>query len=97
MHRLIALVPVMTLLFGYADASAAPSYATPVTPLAASPHFGAFAATPRGLGAVTGSIGSTAIVTLPGSAGEGLLMDNGNGTSTFIGPNRPPQAVATSG
>lgn len=93
MNALKALIPVAILLTGYAQASAAPSYATPVTPLVGAPHMGATVATPRGLGVVTGSFGSTMITSLPGSGGEGMLMDNGNGTSTFIGSGGPLRTV----
>jgi hypothetical protein len=34
----------------------------------------------------TGRIGSMQTTTLPGGAGQGFLMNNGNGTSTLIGP-----------
>jgi hypothetical protein len=33
--------------------------------------------------------------TLPGSAGQGLLMNNGNGTSTLLVPGGVPQVAAT--
>jgi hypothetical protein len=34
----------------------------------------------------TGRIGGMQTTTLPGGAGQGILMNNGNGTSTLIGP-----------
>ncbi|MEJ0020582.1 MAG: hypothetical protein WDN25_29340 [Acetobacteraceae bacterium] len=95
MIRLLALLPVAMLLAAPATASAAPSYATTVTPFSSMPHMGVSAATRRGVGVMTGSIGSTEITSLPGSGGEGLLMNNGNGTSTFLGGDRLPQTVAT--
>jgi hypothetical protein len=51
--------------------------------------------TARGPAVVTGSVGSMYTTTLPGSAGSGLLMNNGNGTSTLIVPGGVPQVVAT--
>jgi hypothetical protein len=51
--------------------------------------------TSRGAGFVTGSIGSMQTTTLPGRPGQGLLMDNGNGTSTLVVPGGVPQVVAT--
>jgi hypothetical protein len=44
---------------------------------------------------VTGQVGSFATTTLPGRGGQGLLMNNGNGTSTLIVPGGIPQTVAT--
>ena len=59
-----------------------------------APSVGESIETLRGPAAVTGNLGSMATTTLPGG-GEGLLMDNGNGTSTLIGPNGALQAVPT--
>jgi hypothetical protein len=60
-----------------------------------SPSAGHFFAGPRGSGIVTGSIGSMATTTLPGSGGQGLLMNNGNGTGTLVVPGGVPQIVTT--
>jgi len=49
---------------------------------------------PGGPAVVTGSVGSMATTTLP-SGGQGLLLNNGNGTSTLITPNGPSEAVVT--
>jgi hypothetical protein len=51
--------------------------------------------TSRGPAFVTGNLGSLQTTTLPGSGGQGLLMNNGNGTSTLIVPGGLPQTVAT--
>jgi hypothetical protein len=51
--------------------------------------------TPRGPVVTTGRVGQMETTTLPGSAGQGLLMDNGNGTSTLIVPGAPSETVAT--
>jgi hypothetical protein len=44
---------------------------------------------------ITGQTGSFATTTLPGSAGQGLLFNNGNGTSTLVMPGGVPQTVPT--
>ncbi len=41
--------------------------------------------TGRGPVFTTGRVGDMQTTTLPGGAGEGLLMNNGNGTSTLTG------------
>ena len=51
--------------------------------------------TPRGPIVATGRIGQMQTTTLPGSAGQGMLMDNGNGTSTLIVPGGAPETLAT--
>jgi len=51
--------------------------------------------TARGPAYITGNFGSLQTTTLPGSAGQGLLMNNGNGTSTLVAPGSLPQVVAT--
>jgi hypothetical protein len=51
--------------------------------------------TARGPAYITGNFGSAQTTTLPGSAGQGLLMNNGNGTSTLVAPGSLPQVVAT--
>ena len=59
------------------------------------PARGSAIQTSRGPAFITGSIGSMQTTTLPGSAAQGLLMNNGNGTSTMIVPGSVPQVVAT--
>jgi hypothetical protein len=50
---------------------------------------------PRGGTIVTtGRIGQMQTTTLPGSAGQGLLMNNGNGTSTLVVPGGMPETLA---
>jgi hypothetical protein len=51
--------------------------------------------TARGPAYITGNYGSLQTTTLPGSGGQGLLMNNGNGTSTLVAPGSLPQVVAT--
>lgn len=51
--------------------------------------------TSRGPAYITGNFGSLQTTTLPGNAGQGLLMNNGNGTSTLVAPGSLPQVVAT--
>jgi hypothetical protein len=51
---------------------------------------------PRGGPIVTtGQVGQMQTTTLPGSAGQGLLTNNGNGTSTLIVPGGMPETLAT--
>ena len=51
--------------------------------------------TPRGPAVTTGGAGSFGTTTLPGGAGTGILLNNGNGTSTLTGPNGVPTTVPT--
>jgi hypothetical protein len=51
--------------------------------------------TSRGPADITGHIGSMDTTTMPGSGGQGFLMNNGNGTSTLIVPGGVPQTVVT--
>ena len=51
--------------------------------------------TSRGPALITGNLGSFQTTTIPGSGGEGFLMNNGNGTSTLLTPGGLPQTVAT--
>jgi hypothetical protein len=60
-----------------------------------APTAGQSFVTSRGPAFVTGHFGSMETTTLPGSGGQGLLTNNGNGTSTLIVPGGAPQVVAT--
>lgn len=51
--------------------------------------------TSRGPAFITGNLGTLQTTTIPGSGGEGFLMNNGNGTSTLLTPGGLPQTVAT--
>jgi hypothetical protein len=95
MRKVIFLAAAGALLMAGGRAWAAPSFETPVAPFSAAPRLGAPVMTSGGLGVVTGDMGSTGIVTVPGQAGQGLLLNNGNGTSTLLDPNGPEQTVAT--
>ena len=59
------------------------------------PTTGQSVLTSRGPAFVTGHVGSLETTTLPGSGGQGFLMNNGNGTSTLIVPGGVPQTVGT--
>ena len=50
----------------------------------ATPQAGQTVFTPSGPVVVTGHVGRFATTTLPGGTGQGILMDNGNGTNTLI-------------
>jgi hypothetical protein len=52
-------------------------------------------ATPRGPVVTTGTIGDMQTTTLPRAAGQGLLINNGNGTSTLIGQGGTVMTVPT--
>jgi hypothetical protein len=100
--RISAAVVAMTLLLGLCDqawASGAGSLSAPATQIAfldsQGPTGGQSAFTMRGPAFVTGHLGSMETTTLPGSGGQGLLMNNGNGTSTLIVPGGIPQTIAT--
>lgn len=51
--------------------------------------------TSRGTGLVAGNPGSPQMITLPGSAVPGMLINNGNGTSTIMVPGSPSEVVPT--
>lgn len=51
--------------------------------------------TSRGPAYITGNFGSMQTTTIPGSAAQGFLMSNGNGTSTLIAPGQLPQVVGS--
>jgi hypothetical protein len=51
--------------------------------------------TPRGPGFVTGGNGPMATATVPGSAGQGFLINNGNGTSTLVVRGSAPEILST--
>jgi hypothetical protein len=53
--------------------------------------------TSRGPIFTTGSVGSMQTTTLPAGAGQALLTNNGNGTSTLLVPGGLPQVVASPG
>jgi hypothetical protein len=59
------------------------------------PAVGQSVMTPRGPAFVTGSTGSMATTTIPGSGRQGFLINNNNGTSTLIQPGGMPEVVAT--
>ena len=44
----------------------------------------------------TGHVGTTQTTTLPGGGGQGLLSNNGNGTSTLTSPSGLTTVVPTS-
>jgi hypothetical protein len=51
--------------------------------------------TSRGPAMVTGHIGSMETTMLPGSGGQGMLMNNGNGSSMLLAPGHAPEMVIT--
>ena len=59
------------------------------------PDAGQVVVTGRGPVFTTGGIGAMQTTTLPGGAGTGLLMNNGNGTSLLTGPGGVVTTVPT--
>jgi hypothetical protein len=51
--------------------------------------------TGRGTVVTTGHVGQFQTTTMPGGGGQGLLMNNANGTSTLIGSNGAVSTFAT--
>jgi hypothetical protein len=51
--------------------------------------------TARGPAIVTGNFGAVQTTTLPGAAGQGIMINNGNGTSTLIGQGGMTTTVPT--
>ncbi len=85
LRLLLAVITVMSMMAGVVAAQTPPS----------SPSVGSSVTTSRGSGVVTGTRGSTATTTVPGSGSQGLLMNNGNGTSLMTVPGQPSQTIAT--
>jgi hypothetical protein len=84
---LIAAAAGALIAVGAGTAKAAlPSYATTIEPPSVGmPSLGSTILTPEGSATITGSMGSSAIATIPGG-GTGILFNNGNGTSTLSVP-----------
>lgn len=104
MIRLWLAVAVLAALTGFSQAQVPPQGggvtppppvtappATPVPGITTPPGI----ATSRGAGLVTGSPGAPQMVTIPGSAVPGTLINNGNGTSTIMIPGSPSEVVPT--
>jgi hypothetical protein len=73
---------------------AAPGFQAPITappPITPPASIG----TSRGSGLVSGSAGSPRSVMIPGSPVPGMLLDNGNGTSSIMVPGGTTQVVPT--
>jgi hypothetical protein len=51
--------------------------------------------TGRGQVVTTGHVGQLQTTTLPGGGGQGILMNNANGTSTLIGANGAVTTLST--
>ncbi len=98
-HVAAAVIVLMSGLCGQAVASNVETVAAFGTPeaLASSqtPAVGQTVLTPNGPGFVTGQVGSFATTTLPGGGGQGLLINNANGTGTLIVPGGAPETVIT--
>jgi hypothetical protein len=101
MIRSMVATTVLAVLIGAAQAqvpasgSAPQAVFTPPAALSPSVSPSAGVSTSRGAGLVTGSPGSPQMVTIPGSAVPGMLLNNGNGTSTIMVPGGPSEVVPT--
>jgi hypothetical protein len=85
--KTLSLMALATVLSLSAGSSFAQSYKTLATPLNGdAPHAGQAVVTPLGPIFTSGQFGNVQTTPLPGGAGEGFLIDNGNGTSTLTGP-----------
>jgi hypothetical protein len=95
----IRYLALCSLIFLPAVAHSQSYLAQPANPAGltepASPGVGQSFTTMDGPGMVTGQVGNMATTTLPGVAGQGLLMNNGNGTSTLIVPGAMSQVITT--
>jgi hypothetical protein len=60
-----------------------------------APDTGQAVFTPLGPAFTTGHIGGMQMTTLPGEGGQGLLINNGNGTSTLTGSGGMVTTVPT--
>lgn len=94
--KTLMLAAVAALSLGMGTAMADGSAATPVAfPNSSVNTAGRSVITPRGPAFITGHVGSTDIITLPGSGAQGFLTNNGNGSSTLSVPGGIPQTVFT--
>ncbi len=101
MIRLWLAMTFLAAAIGSADAQFPPAGGAPpavfAPPPALSPSVSppAGVSTSRGAGLVTGSPGSPQTVTIPGSPVPGMLLNNGNGTSSIMVPGGPSELVPT--
>jgi hypothetical protein len=104
MIRLRLVIAFLAALTGSAGAQAPPiggtmasppavvaPPATPTPSITTTPGV----STSRGAGLVAGNPGSPQMVTIPGSAVPGTLINNGNGTSTIMVPGSASEVVPT--
>lgn len=89
-----ALIIAAAILSLSAENSFAVGFNTGAGTSTTIPNPGPIVMTPRGSVAMTGHVGRMMTTTLPGG-GQGILMQNGNGTSTLIGSNGTSTVVAT--
>jgi hypothetical protein len=100
-RRTVALAAIVLLAGSGVQAWArgVEPYAAPpaslALPGASSSSRGGSIVTSSGPAFLTGNVGSMDTVALPGSGGQGFLMNNGNGTSTLFAPGAVPQTVIT--
>ena len=93
-RRMPAAVTAVALLMSL-GATAGARVTGPALLNVQAPMPGQSVITSRGPAVITGNLGSFQTTTIPGSGGEGFLINNGNGTSTLLTPGGLPQTVAT--
>jgi hypothetical protein len=94
----LTMVSVLTAMAGPAVAQTSPLGpigAAPPPVVAPSAMATSSVTTSRGPGLVTGTAGSPQMIMIPGSAVPGMLLNNGNGTSTVMTPGGVSQVVPT--
>jgi hypothetical protein len=96
--KMLSLITTAAILSFSAGTAFAQSYKTLATPMfggGSAAHAGEALLTPRGPVFTTGQFGTMQTTTLPGGAGQGFLVNNGNGTSTLTGPGGIVTTVPT--
>jgi hypothetical protein len=88
MNKLVLMAAMLSLTTGGL---------TTGTSFGRSPSFdrGQAVMTGRGSVVTTGHVGQFQTTTMPGGGGQGILMNNANGTSTLIGSNGTVTTLAT--
>jgi len=82
-RSLLAVTPILALMMGATVAQTSQNVLEPTAATSSRPTV------------VIGNVGSAASTTTAGSGGEGLFMENGNGTSTLVTPGGNPMPVLT--
>jgi hypothetical protein len=92
---LVTMAAILSLSAGTAFAQSYKTLAPPLSGSGSAAHAGQGVVTPRGPVFTTGQFGNMQATTLPDEAGQGFLVNNGNGTSTLTGPGGVVTTVPT--